>query len=240
MLLFAMLVCHQAPSMDPSADDIVAKAIAAHGGAEALGKARADKVRLRGTMTLLDKPVPFVGETSVVLPDRLRTVVKVNPGPQETVFTQLVSRNTIGMYINGQSQKVSDGLAATLRETMLMNQAMRLVSLRKGNALTPTLVGSGAVNGRSARILGVSPPGLREIRLWFDNETGLLVKTEHQVGAEPKLVLQEEYYGDFREMGAYRRPAKVVTMRGGKKIMEAELVEVRYPDSIPDSEFLEP
>ena len=96
------------------------------------------------------------------------------------------------------------------------------------------------VNGRQARIIRVAPKGKREIKLWFDDETGLLVKTDHPVGLETKPMLQEEYYGDFREMGAFRRPAKMVTHRAGKKIMEAELVEVRYLDSIPESEFLAP
>ncbi len=225
---------------EPTAIDIVNKAIVAHGGMEALSKARADKVRLKGSMMLLEKPVPFVAETSVVLPDRLRTVVRMNPGPQEIVMTQLVSGDKLGMFINGQPQAVTEGLAATLRETLLMNQAMRLVSLLKDKTLEPMIAGTGMVNGRQARIIRVAPKGKREIKLWFDDETGLLVKTDHPVGLETKPMLQEEYYGDFREMGAFRRPAKMVTHRAGKKIMEAELVEVRYLDSIPESEFLAP
>lgn len=239
MFPFALLVA-LSTGQEPSVNDIVSKAIAAHGGLEALSKARADKVRLKGTMMLQDKPVPFVAETSVVLPDRLRTVVRMNPGPQEIVMTQLVSGNKLGIYINGQPQVVTESLAATLRETLLMNQAIRLVSLLRDKSMEPAASGTGTVNGRLARIVRVAPPGKREIKLWFDNETGLLVKTEHPVGLETKPMLQEEYYGDFREMGAFRRPAKMVTHRAGNKIMEAELVEVRYLDSIPESEFLAP
>lgn len=239
MLPFALLVAF-CTGQEPSVSDIVNKAIVAHGGMEALSKARADKVRLKGTMFLQDKPVPFSGETSVVLPDRLRTVVRMNPGPQEIVMTQLVSGDKLGMFINGQPQVVTEGLAATLRETLVMNQAMRLVSLLKDKTLEPTVAGTGMVNGRQARIIRVTPPGKREIKLWFDYETGLLVKTEHPVGLNSNPMLQEEYYGDFREMGAFRRPAKMVTHRAGKKIMEAELVEVRYLDSIPENEFLAP
>lgn len=239
-MLFIAFFAALCAGQEPTVTEILHKAIAAHGGKEALSKARADKVRLKGTMTLVDKPVPFLAETSVVLPDRLRTVLRMNPGPQETVMTQLVMGDKLAMYINGQPQVVTDGLAATLRETLLMNRAMRLVSLLGDKTMTPVAAGEGIVNGRPARIIRVAPPGRREIKLWFDNETNLLVKTEHPVGLAANPIVQEEYYGDFRLMGAFRRPAKVVTLRGGKKIIEAEIVEVRYPDSIPESEFLKP
>jgi hypothetical protein len=184
--------------------------------------------------------LPFIAETSVMLPDRLRNQVRINPGAQEVVLTQLLHGEKMGMFINNMPQKLTENLANELRETLIMNQVMRLVPLIKDPELKPTFAGAGVVNGRSSRIVRVAPPGRREIKLWFDQETGLLVKTEHPVGTGDKPVWQEEYYGNFREMGVFRRPAKMTTVRAGQKIMEAELVEVRYLDSIPENEFLAP
>jgi hypothetical protein len=239
MVLMALLLI-AVPAQDAAALEIINKAIAAHGGLEALSKTRADKVKLKGTIQMQGKPLPFIAETSVMLPDRLRNQVRINPGAQEVVLTQLLHGEKMGMFINNMPQKLTENLANELRETLIMNQVMRLVPLIKDPELKPTFAGAGVVNGRSSRIVRVAPLGRREIKLWFDQETGLLVKTEHPVGTGDKPVWQEEYYGNFREMGVFRRPAKMTTVRAGQKIMEAELVEVRYLDSIPENEFLAP
>lgn len=238
MLLMALLIAVQA--QDAAALEIINKAVAAHGGLEALTKTRADKVKLKGTIHMQGKPLPFLAETTVMLPGRLRNQVRINPGAQEVVLTQLLHGEKMGMFINGMPQKLTENLATELRETLVMNQVMRLVPLIRDPDLRPTFSGAGVVNGRPARIVRVAPPGRREIKLWFDQETGFLVKTEHPVGLADKPVWQEEYYGDFREMGMFKRPAKMTTVRAGQKIMEAELVEVRYLEVIPENEFLAP
>ena len=37
-------------------------------------------------------------------------------------------------------------------------------------------------------------------------------------------------YGDFRDMEGFLRPMKIAVFRNGKKVMEAEVVEVKYLD----------
>jgi hypothetical protein len=74
----------------------------------------------------------------------------------------------------------------------------------------------------------------------FDLETGYLVRTSHTVMVDGNPRVQEETYGDFRKLGAYKRPVRMVTTRDGKPLVEAELVDVRYPERISEAEFLSP
>ena len=54
---------------------------------------------------------------------------------------------------------------------------------------------------------------------------------------ENKRVVQEDYFSDFRDLGGFKRPVKIQSFRNGKKILDAELVEVRYFESLPSSDF---
>jgi hypothetical protein len=81
----------------------------------------------------------------------------------------------------------------------------------------------------------------RELYLYFDRATGLLLKTEHFLdGSGGKKVRQEAYYSDFRDAGGYRRPGKVAAFRDGTKVMEAELVEAKHFERLSPLEFLHP
>ena len=55
-----------------------------------------------------------------------------------------------------------------------------------------------------------------------------------------KEVRQEVYYGDFRDLGGYKRPVKVLALRDGKKVMDAELTDVKYFDKFDEAEFTKP
>ena len=62
--------------------------------------------------------------------------------------------------------------------------------------------------------------------LYFDKETGLLVKTEVMVKDEFqkwKEVLDEAYFGDYKETGGQEDFTKLKIVRDGKTMIEATL-----------------
>ena len=76
------------------------------------------------------------------------------------------------------------------------------------------------------------------VKLYFDKESGLLVRTEQLLDdGNGKEIRQETAYIGFRDLGGYKRPVKMVAFREGKKVMEAELVEVKYFDKFEDAIF---
>ena len=90
----------------------------------------------------------------------------------------------------------------------------------------------------SVRVRGKSQ---RELVLFFDRATGLLVKSEHRIdGPGGKDVTQEAFYGDYREIGGHRRPGKVMIQRDGQKVMDVELVAAQRVVRIDVLEFRRP
>jgi len=122
-----------------------------------------------------------------------------------------------------------------------MDRLIRLTPLQTDKEFQLELIGEIKVGDKPALGVKVVSKGHKDARLYFDKETGLLVRADYQtVNAQKKEVTQEETFSDFKESGGFKRPMKVVALQDGKKLMEAEITDVKYPESIPASEFGKP
>jgi hypothetical protein len=98
------------------------------------------------------------------------------------------------------------------------------------------------VNGKPAQGVKVSAKDFRDVELYFDQATGLIVKTSRQVldTQTMKEVTQETYLSEFKESGGLKHATKAVIHREGKKFLEVEVTEYKLLDSVDDSEFAKP
>jgi hypothetical protein len=98
------------------------------------------------------------------------------------------------------------------------------------------------VGDRPAVGVGVAHEGHKDIFLYFDKETGMLVKSERQAkdpmgGEEYK---QETRYSNFKEVDGVKRPFKLSILRNGEKYIEAEVTEYETLNKLDDSTFAKP
>jgi len=244
LLLLAVAAVPFAPSAvraQDAARAVVEKAIAAHGGMEKLSKHRADKVQVKGVLVIGTREASFVAETTVQLPGQFKNVMKLTLDDRPHVLVQVLNGDQAWVTLDGQPQKVEAAALAEMRETMQLDRAVRLVPLLTDPTFQLEAAGEAKVGDRVAAVLRVTAKGRKELRMFFDRETGLLVKTEHKLDDKMgKEVRQEETYSDFRDLGGYRRPVKVTVQRDGKKVMEAELTEVKYFERLDDAQFAKP
>jgi hypothetical protein len=220
---------------------ILERAVKAHGGEERLARLHADRVQIKGTILVEGRDVPFVGETLVQLPSQFKNVLQLDEGKRKRQVVQIVNGDQTWVTIDNQPLKLPDNALAEMRETLYLERAVRLVPLLKDKTFSLEAAAEAKVKDRPCAVIKVSSKGRRDLWMYFDKETGLLIKTEHPlVGGDGKEVKQEEYYADFKEIQGYKRPAKVTAYRDGKKVMEAVLTEVKYLDKIDEREFAKP
>ena len=220
---------------------LVERAIQAHGGRERLAQVRADRVKLKGKLVVGSAEVPFVGETAVQPPGQYKSVVLLNPEGKPHTVVHLVNGPRAGVFLDGEAQALQPAVAAQLRHTLALDQAMRLVPLLTEPTFALAPADPIKINGRPADGVKVTVRGQQELKLYFDRQTALLVKTEHSLPAPGgKVVKHEGYYGAFRDLGGYMRPTRVVAYRDGKKVMEAQLLEARALERIDPAEFDRP
>lgn len=228
-----------APS-DEEAQGVVERAIKAHGGIDRLSRVHADRVTSKGVLVVNGAETPFTSETTVQLPGQFRNVIHLQ-GDHKTTFVQILNGDKVYFTIDGQPQKVDDLLAAELRQTLLLNQAVRLTPLLTDKAFTLESLGEVKVEDQACLGVKASAKGRPDVRLFFNKETGLLVTTEHTLDdGSGKQVVQEEMYSDFDDVNGVRRPMKIAAYRNGKKVMEAEVTDVKYLDKVDDAEFAKP
>jgi hypothetical protein len=238
--VFALLpgVC---PAQAPDARAVIERAIEAHGGRERLARVQADRAKVKGSLFINNKAVPFTGETLVQLPTKLKTIVQLNLDAKVVTLVHVLNAENGWVTLDGQPQKVEATALAEMRETMALARAVRLVPLLADKSLELVILGESKVGERTAIGVRVAIKGRKDLRLFFDKASGLLTKSEHTLDdGNGKELVQEEFYSDFRDLQGFKRPIKVAAYRKGVKVMEAELVEVKYYDRFEEAEFKKP
>jgi hypothetical protein len=239
----ALLCAGAARAQDKdAARAVVEKAVEAHGGLDRLSRNRADWVTIKGVLSVGGKDRSFTAETIVQLPDQFKTVLAVSVDDQKTTIVQVLNGDEAWVTLDGVPQpKIPAAALVEMKSIMHLDRVIRLAPLLTDKAYTLAALGETKLNGREVVGVKVLCKGQREVRLFFDKEKGLLVKTEHVLDdSGDREVKQEEYYGEFKDYAGFKRPSKLSVFRAGKKTMEAELVEVKYYEKIDASVFAKP
>jgi hypothetical protein len=154
------------------------------------------------------------------------------------------------LVFNGENGWVmDDGLAKDLNEKLLaeVREEIHLLNVRRLTSLTNrsydlTTLSSTQINNRPADGIRVAAKGFREISLYFDRASGLLVKLErHTVGPlKNQAVVEERLFSDYRKIDGVQSPRKTVVNLEGKKFLEVNTLEVKFLQQMDPSTFQRP
>jgi hypothetical protein len=216
---------------------VVEKAIKAHGGAEALSRAAVAERRGQGTMTQPGAgEVPFTNHEVVSLPDRVRLAVRLGPG--EIVIVLGGDKGWIKPAGGGTFEMRKNQLDE-YREKAYVWWLATLAPLQKdGFDLAP--VPDGRVNGREAAGVKVSRKGYADATLWFDKQSGLLVKIAHRVSVAGAPVDEEYLYTDHKEWAGAKLPGREVMSYNGRKVTEVKYTDWKLQPRVEDGTFARP
>jgi hypothetical protein len=84
----------------------------------------------------------------------------------------------------------------------------------------------------------VSAEGHKDVRLYFDRQTNLLVAIERP-GFDDlgKPAEHWEYFSDFREANGLKYPTKTLIKQNGKRYLESETTEFKPLEKVDSREF---
>ncbi len=222
-------------------DQLLDRAVQAHGGAANLSRLKARHCQTRGQV-IRGTPVPFTQEILAQAPKQIKEVMQfqVAGAPPGTVVTVL-NGDSGRMEISGKSQPLDDNMIYELKEAAHLAQLVRLTEL-KNKEYRLTALGESAVSGRSAMGIRITSPGHRDVQLYFDREVGLLLKTERNVVdlRTKQLQREEALYSDWKVADGIVTPTKVTILRDGYKFSEVEVTAVRFLEKLDDDVFSQP
>lgn len=225
-----------------SVRSIVEKAILAHGGRENLTRQRASTTKIKGTLFQMDMKLDYSMDVWTQLPDKLKYVVDLEVMGMKAQSKSVINGDKGWVTLPGDdaSRELDSERMAEAKEDMYHRLLQTLVPLTSNDfRLSP--LGESNINGRTAVGVRVSSKARRDVSLFFDKETFILLKTEARVkdlmGQE---VLQETFYRDYKDSAGVRFPSKTVIKRDGKVYIEMEATEFKFHQRLDESTFAKP
>lgn len=253
LVVFPTSLAVWAVGQEPGADAartaalaIVARAIEAHGGADALMAQPALTVRTKGhtISSSAETPTqPFVSRSTRLLPDKMRQEVRVGrergedePGPADYVV--VVNGNAGWMVTGGQVFDLSAVELARLQLELLVMQASTLVPLKAPDVKLRVVP---EVGEPLCDVVAVQFPKSPELRLSFDRKSHLLVKTEYYTtDGAGNTIYQENFYDQFKPVSGVKRFFHYAVRRDGEAYAEGTIVEYLPGKSADEKLFAKP
>ncbi len=220
---------------DDDARAIVDKAAAAIGGYEQLKAHRAVNWKGTGTYHGMGQPIPYSGNYSAQWPSRFRAEI-------EGIFTIVVNGDkgwvnspagTIDLdaeQLAEQHRQLHTGWVASLAP--LQNKEYKL-----------TLLEEQTIDDRPAVGVRVSHDVHRDVSLYFDKETFLLIKHESIVTSMEygdREILAEYFHREYKDVDGVPRPSKRLIKYDGDFFVESEISDMKTSDKLDDSVFAKP
>ena len=229
-------------SAQGDATAIVDKAIQAHGGAEKLNSMKGFKTKVKGSVEVpVAGTIHFTQESMALISGKVKDVMDMDVNNMKINVTTVFDGTKGWIVANGQTTEMDEKLLGTMKDTAYMMGLGKILVL-KDPSYKLTALGEVKVNNRPAVGIKVASEGHKDVNLYFDKETGLLSKMEHRT-TDPmsgQEISEERIIVEYQDADGFKTAKKAEVLHDGKKFMEAEVLQVKFVDSIDDSEFKKP
>jgi outer membrane lipoprotein-sorting protein len=214
---------------------IIERAIKAQGGEEKLAKFNSYTYTEKGKYYGMGEGLDYVGKYAVELPDRYRMEV-------QNFFTIVLDGDKGWMVMNGNTEELSGDRLKEQQEERYASWVASLLPLIKDKDFSLTPLPETKVEGKPAVCVQVSRKGHRDVKLYFDTDTGLLVKVEQRVKDEMANaeVNQDITIKDYKDVDGAKMPTKFVVKRDGKLFVEAQVEDLKPAEKLDKSTFAKP
>ena len=238
-LAFVLALALPAAAADPKA--VIEKAVAAHGGADKLDKFAGQRMTIKGTITAGGMEIELAGTRVWAFPDKEKMTATLTVGGQELPLVQVANGDKLSLTIGGEARPADDNAKADARLSVYSNAlAARLTPLLK--AAGPYTLKPGpdaAVDGSPAVGVVVEHKEFKPVTLYFDKESGRLVKmTRPGRGEGGEEAERETVYGDYKAVDGVQVPHSSSSSVGGKKLTSFKAEKVEMLEKVDDSEFV--
>jgi len=227
-----VLACAAPVLAQPSVDEILQKYVQALGGKEAYEKVTTRA--MKGTAEIPDDNVTGAARVVAKAPGSFRLTLDIpGYGVIETVLD-----GTNGWEKNPDSgvHAMSNADLATAKRDHHFYRETRLKELFP----TMTLAAPADVNGHKANVIDAAPASGSPEKLYFDADTGLLVKRDYErVTLEDGIVQYEVFLSDYRDVDGIKVPA-TIEQRSPDSTVIFKFAEIKNNPPLADSAFAKP
>lgn len=221
---------------------VLARAIKAIGGEKTVAKYKGMTWKIKGKVFIIGDGTDFTGEWSLQYPEQSRAIINLTIDNTPLMVTRIFNQGKGWFKLNNKTIAMDKKLLAEERDQTHVHTLLFLLPL-KNKAFTLAPVGETRIGEHDAVGMKVTRKDWREINLYFDKKTGLLLKAESIVTAADtgQEVSQEWFFDDYKKTEGIKYPAKIKIQRDGKKYVNVEeTTEFKPAEKLDDSEFAKP
>jgi outer membrane lipoprotein-sorting protein len=246
-LLFPLVAVFAFPptvGADDAADAkaIVAKAIEARGD-KPDSKFTATTWKDKGTFTGGGFSLPFTADWAFQAPDKYRFELTGTFGDAKIHLKVVVNGEKAWESSGDMVQEITGEKLEYVRNEAYQFWVTSLTPLATDKGFTLSTAKGKNVEGKATNAVKVARDKKPAITLYFDKETGLLVKQETTVKDEFqkwKEVPEEAYYSDYKEANGRKYFTKLKVVRDGKTMIEATLSDAKEVEKLDAKLFEKP
>ncbi len=203
---------------------LVEEAIKAKGGEARLIELQAAVWKSRGTGPERTTRATLYGQ----LPDKFRLESERTTDGKTTRFVKVINGKRGWTMQDGRVREMTAEQMAETRQTFYHKHLDTTLLPLKDKEAELAGLGESSVEGRPAVGLRVRRPGRPDLKLYFDKETKLLLKSEMTArGRDGKGTRLEHVYSDYQDFDGIKLARKLKRFADGKPVGEVELVEFR-------------
>ncbi len=222
---------------------LIEKAVKAHGGAAKLAAIKATQTKAKGK-AYSPMEFTFTLDISSQPPDKAKVVVDVNIMDMNFTIVSVFNGKNGWLSLMGKTQKLEAKDIEEYQQQAHVEKVANLYPLLKDKDFKLSPLGEAKVGEHDAVGVQVTKKGFRDVNLYFDKKSHLLVKAEYRT-VEPvgkQEVQQEKLYYDYKKLDSgLRMPGRLVLNNDGKKFMEIEITEITPMETpFEDSVFAKP
>ena len=186
---------------------LVEKAIEAQGGEAKLSKFAAVTASFKGTFHGLGEAAPLTGELASQGADRQKTVMEMEAGGEKLRIVHVLNRDKGWTKINDDLEELDADDLAEAKEEAHVEWVATLVPL-KDRTFQLATVSEVRIDKRPALGVRVSSKGRRDVTLYFDKESGLLVRMQRYFSSPVGRVPIQLDYDNYRAVAGVMMPFK--------------------------------
>jgi hypothetical protein len=233
LICVAVLSAQFARADDADVRAVIAKSIKAVGGEANLKKHQAVTWKESGIYYGMGDGLPYTGQFAMQFPDKFRMEIV-------GVFVNVVNGDQGWTSLGGDTREMTKEELDSHKDNLYAGWITTLLPLSHAKYKL-SAAGEIKVDDRSAVGVRVSSEGRRDVSLYFDKETHLLVKTERRALAEGKKeVTEESYFREFKVIDGVKMATKMLVTQDGKKFLESEVTELKAEGKLGDAVFGKP
>jgi hypothetical protein len=222
---------------------ILEKAVRAHGGADKINRGKGVLTKAKGKIEVPGiGATEFTQEITVTYTGKFKEAMQVEVNGQKINVVTVFDGKNGWVSANGKTQDANGDILESLKEGAYAMKIARLTDLIPDSSIQLSALGESKVEDRPALGVKLAGKGHRDIELYFDKESGLLVKvhTRKKNPTTGQEVDEERIIKAYQEIDGQKTAKTVLVKHNGKTFLEAEVTAVKYPDDIDDNEFEKP